>query len=467
MNTVPIGRLNTIPKPRRSNRPRGRGAVKSGIGAQSIAADLFVFAAGLSCTFTIHLVGDLPVAEILTVMALPFLLVTKGSRIMRPRLALIFGLLSLWLLNQVLTDIWRRTAATDWMRGDANLIFFGIDLLVLVMLISKNERRQVYFLAGYCIGSLLSARLQPSDAAIEEPWKFGYATGTNALIALVACYFFARRQYAATGVLLGSVIALNLAENFRSPVLNILVAIALILPVIPERIGRLTILPRRGSLANVAVIIGLAAVSASAALWLVRFATERGMLNEEAVVKNQIQAQSAGGLLLGGRPEILVSSQAVLDSPILGHGSWARDYKYIEMLADIQTRWGIPIDLDYTEELLQGLIPTHSHLMGAWVQAGILGAVFWFYILWLVAKGLIQLSVLRPALSPILSFMLTSFLFDIFFSPFASMRRLTEAFLLVILLDMLQTSIAVNPMRTRVWRRQPPPARTSSIAAQA
>ena len=440
--------------------------MKPEIGAASIAADVFVLALGLSCTFTIHLVGDLPVAEILTVVALPFLLVTRGARIRGARLALIFGLLSLWLLNQVITDVWRRTATTDWMRGEANMVFFGIDLLVLAMLISKNERRQVFFLAGYCVGALLSARFQPTEEAIEVPWKFGYAAGTNMLIALVACYFFARRQFAATGALLAAIIAVNLAENFRSPVLNTLVAMALILPVIPERIGRLTILPRRGSLANIVVIIGLATVSGTAALMLVRFATERGFLNEEAALKNQLQSQSAGGLLLGGRPEILVSSQAVLEAPIIGHGSWPRDFKYIEMLADIQTRWGIPMDLDYAEELSQGLIPTHSHLMGAWVQAGIFGAVFWFYMFWLVANGLIRLSVLRPALSPILSFMLTSFLFDILFSPFASMRRLTEAFLVVILLDMLQSKVSINPLRTRAWRRQPPPVRTPSFAAR-
>ena len=453
---------------RRNTVPAGRRGSSSGIRPDSIAADVFVLAVGLTSTFTIHLVGDLPVAEILVALSLPLLIVTRGSRLRRPRVKLVLGLLSLWLLNQILADILCRTPTVDWARGDANLVFFAIDLLALTMLLSMNQRRQVFFLAGYGMGALLAVRFQPSEAAVQAPWKFGYAAGANALIALLACYFFARRRYIATGVLLAAIIAVNLAENFRSPVLNVLVAITLILPVIPERVGRLTILPRRGSLSNVIVIVCLAAVGASSALFLVRLATERGILNEEAALKNREQSQSAGGLLLGGRPEILVSSQAVWDSPIIGHGSWAKDFKYIEALADIQTRWGIQVDLDYTEETLQGLIPTHSHLMGAWVQAGILGAVFWFYMLWFVAKGLIRLSVVRPPLAPILAFMLTSFFFDILFSPFASTRRLTEGFLVVILLDLLQSSVASNPFAaTRVWRRQPPPARTPSFAARA
>ena len=43
------------------------------------------------------------------------------------------------------------------------------------------------------------------------------------------------------------------------------------------------------------------------------------------------EQESAGyyGVLLGGRPELLAELPAVYDSPILGHGSWAREPLYI------------------------------------------------------------------------------------------------------------------------------------------
>jgi hypothetical protein len=463
-----ISRYSVVPRMRdRAGRLRSSFA-SSRIKVESIGADILILAIGLTCTFTVHMIGELPVSEILIVVALPVLLVTNTKSLFRPRMLTIYSLLVLWLLNLVITDIWRSTATADWTRGDANLIFFAIDLLALSTLISGNQRRQIIFIAAYGVGALLSARFQPSEASIDEPWKFGYATGTNILIALFACYFFSRRNYLVTGALMGGIIAVNLLENFRGPVLNTLVAIALILPVIPQHVGRLTILPRKGSLANVVVLIGLAAVAATAADVLVHFVTQRGLLKDEALQKNQTQSQFAGGIVLGGRPEILVSSKAVLESPILGHGSWARDFKYIEMLADIQAEWGVRTDLDFQEEYSQGLIPTHSHLMGAWVQAGILGAVFWLYMFWLVGKGLIRLSALRPSLSPVFAVMLTAFLFDILFSPFASTRRMTEAFLITILLDMIQTNPARSVSNRFAWRRQPvrvlralPVARTS------
>ena len=423
--------------------------------SESIGADILVLTFGLTCTFTVHLIGEIPVAEILIVMALPVLLVVRRVNYLRPGMLPIYGFLVLWLLNLLITDIWRSTPTIDWIRGDANLLFFALDLLALSALVSNNQRRQVIFLGAYGVGALLSARFQPSLATIDEPWKFGYAAGTNVLIALLSCYFFGRRNYLLTGMLMGGIILVNLLENFRGPVLTTLVAIALVLPVIPQRIGQLTVLPKKGSLANIVVLIGLAVIAGTAADELVQFVTQHDLLKDRALQKNQVQSQSAGGLLLGGRPEILVSSQAVLDSPILGHGSWARDFKYIEMMYDIRSRWGFRTPLDYEEEYSLGVIPTHSHLMGAWVQAGIFGAIFWGYMFWQVGKGLIRLSALRPALSPVLAVMLTSFLFDILFSPFASTRRMTEGFLIIILLDILQTD-PIHSNASRIgWRRQP------------
>ncbi len=105
-------------------------------------------------------------------------------------------------------------------------------------------------------------------------------------------------------------------------------------------------------------------------------------------------------LFSGGRPEIQVSSQAVKDSPIIGYGSWPQDSKYVEMLFDIEVEQGV-IDASDVADLETNLIPTHSHLMGAWVWAGILGATFWFYILWLTARATIRVAVLRPPLAPV------------------------------------------------------------------
>ena len=55
------------------------------------------------------------------------------------------------------------------MRGDADIILYGFDLLGLAVFLSKNERRKVIFLAGSAIGSILVTAFNPSQFAQDQP----------------------------------------------------------------------------------------------------------------------------------------------------------------------------------------------------------------------------------------------------------------------------------------------------------
>ena len=74
---------------------------------------------------------------------------------------------------------------------------------------------------------------------------------------LLSSYFYSRRSFCSPAVRCRTH-PVNLLLNYRSPVLDLLVMIALVFPVIPERISRLTILPRAGSTMRVVVLAALA-----------------------------------------------------------------------------------------------------------------------------------------------------------------------------------------------------------------
>lgn len=389
---------------------------------------------GVSASFSVNLVGTLFITEIIILMAAPFLILFSRRKLWRSGLPAIFLLLGLWLLGQVLTDIYRETARLDWMRGQANIAVFGVEIAFLVIWIGGSERLQMLFIGSYALGSLLAVRLQPSPSSSGNDWKFGYSTGVILLVVLISCYFYQRRRYVIVGILLGGLLVLNLFENFRSPVLFLLIIMALLLPIIPERIGRLTILRAPDTARGVIVKAAIALIAAWGALHLVHLATAAGLLGEEATSKNQVESQAPVGILFGGRPEIFVSSQAVMHSPLLGYGSWAKDLTYAEMLYDITREWGLPVSLDYAEEYGLGLIPTHSYLMGAWVWAGILGAVFWAYIFILAARATFRLVLYRPPLAPVYGWFLITLMWNILFSPFGSSSRMTVALSIVIIL---------------------------------
>ncbi len=418
----------------------------------SRVADLVALAIGLTASATVHFVGDLPISEVILVALLPVILAVHGRRVFRPEYKTLFVLLGLWLFGQWVSDIYRHTATLNWVRGDAAIFFLGLDLLGLVALLTMNDRRKTLFLAGTAIGSIWVTFLRPSEFAQDQPWKFGYATGVITLVLLISSFFYARRRYIAAGLLILGIAGVNLLENYRGPVGQLLIVIALEFPLVPEQFGRLRILPRSAGAARVAVLLVLSLGAAWVAGRLVNFDTSAGLVSEEAREKNEAE-QKAGSLLLGGRPEIQVSLQAVKDSPILGYGSWPQDPKYVEMLFDIELEQGV-FDSSDMSEFETYYIPTHSHLMGAWVWAGILGAAFWFYILWLTARATIRLAILRPPLAPIYTFTVVGMFWQIMFSPFGLNARIYDAVAIVLMVDLLGPEPArIKSMLAGVRRR--------------
>jgi hypothetical protein len=238
-------------------------------------------------------------------------------------------------------------------------------------------------------------------------------------------------------LLLLAIAAVHAAFDYRSPILLLFLTLAFVTPIIPERIGRIPILPLSPGRRMVLIAV-LALAAGQTASSAIEFFASHGYLGEKARKKNEIQSEAKGGLLIGGRPEILVSSRAVMDSPILGHGAWAKDMKYADMYQDILHEHGLR---EETSESVRetGLIPTHSHLMSAWVEAGILGPVFWIYIMNLVIRALARISISRPLLAPFYAYMLLDFLWAILFSPSGGRTILPECCLLIITVDVLDS----------------------------
>jgi hypothetical protein len=443
-----------------------------------IIAESSICVLGLLSSIRIHFVGDLFVTELILITCLPFFLLLRGRRLLKPKIIQLLALLGVWFLSQVLTDAYRSVAIDNRLRGMANVGFFVAEIACFAMLLTSNRRRAI-FLVFYAIGSIVMARLQPFAAALKEErgvqWKWGYSPGCILLAVLISCYLIAHRKEAfALFVLLG-INSINLLYNYRSAFLELLVTTVLVVPIIPERIGRLRLLPQKNNLLRVAIVAALALVGGWSANQGVHLATQSGLLSEEARRKNETEAE-AGNLLFGGRPEFFIGLRAAMDSPFLGHGSWASDIKYAEMMADMNhVSGGAAMEI---EREAGGVIPTHSHIIGAWVFAGILGTLFWAYLFWLVLRAIAVVAIRRPPLAPAYAWLLVSYCWAILFSPFGSTSRIIESFTIVIIVDLLEakathgttpsllrghwrrsgsvrlsmTPLVPNPGRSRPWR---------------
>ena len=146
--------------------------------------------------------------------------------------------------------------------------------------------------------------------------------------------------------------------------------------------------------------------------------------------------QSSGkyGLLVGGRSEILVSGRAIFDSPFLGHGSWAKDDKYSSLLMELRRQAGY-VGGAYDEE---DLIPTHSHLLGAWVEAGLSGAIFWACILCLPMLVLFRPHREVDCMAPLSAFVAFLLIWDILFSPYGAGLRIMTPYYVIFMMTCLR-----------------------------
>ncbi len=402
--------------------------------------ELGIFVLGAAGAYSINLVGSLPGDEILILPLLPVLLLTKGRRAFRRDYLWFYVLVGAWLFGTIVGDLYLGSPLQNSIKGVARVVFFAFDFMALAILINDKPRRVIVFALSIVAVMLMIMRQFRGEFLTQ--WKFGGSSSVTILALLVSSYFYVRRRYWVCVCIAFAVAGLNLVFAFRSQIGIDLVSLALILPIFSQTrassAGRASRL--RYSL-KLIVLLTLAGGAAYLANQAIKFAAEKGLFEESISQKFETQAGGKFGVLVGGRPETLVAIQAIRDSPIIGHGSFAVDPKYLKMKQDIAFENGYS-ETDSPEELEVDTIPTHSHLTMAWVESGILGGVLWIYLLVLTIRGVLVIPFLRPHFAPLYSYMLMNFVWDIIYSPFGNVNRIWAAYIVLICYFLLKKPVA-------------------------
>jgi O-antigen ligase len=400
--------------------------------------ELGLFLLGAAGTYNVSIVGQLPGNEILLFPLLPVILLVHGRRAFR-REYLWFYLLALgWLFGTIAGDLYLGSPLANSIKGIARVVFFALDFVALAILINNNTRRMVIFLLSIFVQMIFIMRYFRGDFLTQ--WKFGGSSIVTITALLISSYFYSRRRYWICFFIVLGVAALNLIFAFRSQIATDFISAALILPIFAK--GR-TSGGRTSSFRNllkVALLLALAGGAAFLANQAIQFAADKGLFDESVTQKFQMQASGKLGVLVGGRPETLVAIQAIRDSPIIGHGSFAVDPKYLKLKQDIQYENGYS-DTDAPEDLEDPAIPTHSHLTMAWVESGILGGIFWIFVLGLTFRGIMKVSFTPPPLAPLYSYLLLNFVWNVLYSPFGSVNRMWAAYFILMSYNLLKPHV--------------------------
>lgn len=388
---------------------------------------LWVFLIPITIFIEISFIGRIFLAEIILIsICIKEILGNKRLK-EKKQVSIVLVLALIWLLSQIITDIYMSTPFVDWVRGWAKITFFIIEFYVLSLIFGGSSRKILFFLLGLSSGGIIAYLINPSEYSTLDPWKFGYGFWLTIILSILPFIFLKRNKIIISIFILLILGILNLFNGYRS--LGGLCLLSFIICLISyykifKKLNKVGIF----------IIIPLALF---ASFGVYKSLEEGGALGEASQMKYESQSSGDYGLLIGGRSEILVASLAIYNSPFLGYGSWAKDPYYSSLYKIVKADSGYAVDGQESES---DLIPTHSYLFGAWVESGIAGAIFWLYCFYLTTKAII-LMLLQPSLlipSYVLFFSLM--LWSILFSPFGAETRLIAAVFMCASISMLNGS---------------------------
>ena len=386
--------------------------------------NVMLFLLPATTTLRINIVGQLMAADILVVVLL-FTLLARGSITLRqPLLRSILIFYILWVCSMIISDVWNVSPIINLAKGWAMVGLFGVYLIVIFTLADGHRDRLLAAMLGIAVAGILNAFTDNARGAFfDVQWKFGVGNAMTILFAaLLMLKGFGRRK---AGFLIVLTAPVHLFLGARSVFLRVFLAGALTL-----FSQRVTSARNRTIAITLFIFILVGGLSLGETIYDQVIRT--GVFGEEMLAKHLRQTESGNSILLGGRSESIVSLQAIKDSPILGHGSWAKGPEYRYLYYQLLEAEGFQINWNASYLTRIDTIPSHSILLGTWVENGVLAGLFWAFILYLALRALVAGVLGRRPATSIEFLAIMTLLWDIPFSPFGADRRSTMAVLIAI-----------------------------------
>lgn len=387
--------------------------------------DYFIFLCGLVGTFSLRVFGTFYIIEIIAFLSYIFIPWWRFTE--SPRMRKVMLMAFLWLIGAMIADWWNHTPTMEMLKGWFNIIFF-IGLMPFVYWALKDKpSRWIWYVVGNGISSLLSFYLVRGDMFEErayEIWQL-YAWGPFVVGIAALLYYRGKHKLAMISYLVWAVYALY--GGSRNIFLNISLAVCIVYMVERFKSAKLDSQIYRFKSSIVRVFLALF-IGALIIDNVYENMASSGMLGEYAYDKYMTQKYESGGILKGGRSETFLGLECIKENPIIGYGSFAvYSPKLIssESLRSALVQYYDGVDVEY--------LPSHSHVVGYWIYHGILGGIFWIYILLLMWRLFRTGAFMyEPKLIGHCVYYSATILWAILFSPFG--QRAPMAFYIVYLI---------------------------------
>lgn len=170
---------------------------------------------------------------------------------------------------------------------------------------------------------------------------------------------------------------------FGSAVLGLVVV--LLFPLVPRntRIGALRL--RRGT------FIVLVSTFFVSIMLLGGVEAMQGALFQDSQHNRYEKQRGELGSIVGARVEVLGTIAAIRDRPLIGHGAWAADPKYIVITEYLAKKYGYKRSFEHNDVYrVHNRIPNHSVILGSWMEAGIVAGLSWLVVLVLTLRLMVR-----------------------------------------------------------------------------
>lgn len=367
----------------------------------------------LLSTIDVNVVGQLRLNEVVVLLAAPFVFRQTDLK-EYPYLKKALAALLMLLVFQIITDVLVVGASPqNFMRGWAATI---ISMLSIVFLFKTlNDQSTILLFIGLTIlrNIIYTDEIVDSDMSY---FKFKIAPILSYTVYLIIFWLYARNELKLVMTVMIAYSLLCFASDTRSTgVIFFLSAV-----IIWFMNTKATISGRR--IAFFAIIF--AAFFQVAYVFYVNAVMndEIGGEHSKAQIARLDNPYNPLGLLMTGRAETFAAATAIADAPLFGHGSWAVDktLKYYMILLAYHDE-DMNVMKAYEKDRL---IPSHSVVMGAWVNAGLGGfiaVVCLFFFLMKMGFYIVR-NGQELQLYPVLVLMVIGLIWTFLFSPIQHLR---------------------------------------------
>lgn len=377
------------------------------------------FAAGFATPFTVSLVGEMPVGEIVLLGIASFAVLGVVAHRRWPGPLMGGRWFRFFLVAQavaffgyVLSDVIRGSAPHDMIRGWARMGFLTVDLLAVAYLFDFSARNFAA-LAGYGLALGTGAHTLLVGALFGDTWKFGYGGPVTLLVLLLSPVLGMSFAQGAIALLGG----LHLALGYRSLGAECLLVAALITVLRFPRKVRVWALP---------ALVGSVALAA---------------LTLYATLQHEGEGARSGRSDVERSAMMRAAWDGFAGSPFVGQGSWFSRSTVMDNFLALRTERARDAGVGgFATDVVEEGLAVHSQLLVALAEGGILGGCFFLCygasLLWALGFCILQRPLDR--LSPLYLLTLASALANLLFSPFSGAHRVGIAIAVGLVLLLLR-----------------------------